>query len=55
MSSKSKAQRRTMRAAAKNPDFASKVGIPQSVAKEYVAADKRKPLSHLPERKSTKK
>lgn len=42
MPSKSKKQERTMRAAAHNPAFAKKVGIPQKVAKEYEAADKRK-------------
>jgi hypothetical protein len=31
-----------MRAAAHNPDFAKKMGIPQKVAKEFVNADKRK-------------
>jgi len=29
-----------MAAAAHNPQFASKVGVPQSVAKEYNSADK---------------
>jgi hypothetical protein len=42
MPSKSKKQEKTMRAAAHNPAFAKKVGIPQKVAKEYEAADKRK-------------
>jgi hypothetical protein len=31
-----------MRAAAHDRKFAKRLGIPQSVAKEYVAADKRK-------------
>lgn len=35
-------QARTMRAAAHNPTYARKMGIPQSVAREFVAADKRK-------------
>ena len=35
-------QARTMRAAAHDPKFAKKVGIPQKVAKEYVAADQAK-------------
>lgn len=39
MPSKSPAQARTMRAAAADPAFAKKVGIPQSVAREFVAAD----------------
>lgn len=42
MPSKSPKQARTMRAAAHNKAFAKKVGISQKVAKEYVAADKRK-------------
>jgi len=40
--SKSKAQEKTMRAAAHNKEFADKVGIPQSVAKEFEAEDKAK-------------
>lgn len=31
-----------MRAAAHDPQFAKKMGIPQKVAREYEAADKRK-------------
>lgn len=42
MPSKSKKQERFMQAAAHNPEFAKKAGIPQSVAKEYAAADERK-------------
>lgn len=42
MPSKSKKQARTMRAAAHNPKFAKKMGIPKKVAKEFVRADKRK-------------
>lgn len=42
MPSKSPKQKRTMRAAAKNPDFARKVGVPQKVARKFVRADKRK-------------
>ena len=42
MPSKTPKQRRTMAAAAHNKDFAKKVGIPQKVAKEFNAADKRK-------------
>ena len=41
MPSKSKAQAKTMRAAAHSPSFAKKVGIPPKVAKEFVAADKK--------------
>lgn len=39
MPSKSKKQHNFMLAAAHNPAFAAKAGIPQKVAKEYVAAD----------------
>ncbi len=39
MPSKSKKQARTMAAAAHNPEFASKVGIPQKVAKKFNKAD----------------
>ena len=42
MPSKSPAQRRLMAAAAHNRAFARKVGVPQSVAKEFFAADQRK-------------
>lgn len=42
MPSKSAAQKRLMQAAAHNPKFAKKAGVPVSVAKEYVAKDKRK-------------
>lgn len=42
MPSKSPKQARTMAAAAHNPKFAKKVGIPQKVAKEFNRADTRK-------------
>lgn len=42
MPSKSAKQARTMQAAAHNPAFAKKVGIPVKVAKEFNNADKRK-------------
>lgn len=42
MPSKTPKQARTMRAAAHDPAFAKKVGIPVKVAKEFVAEDKRK-------------
>ena len=45
MPSKSKAQRNLMAAAAHNPAFAKKVGVPQSVAKEFNQADKGKKFS----------
>jgi len=42
MPSKTPKQKRTMRAAAHNPKFAKKVGIPQKVAKEFTKADSAK-------------
>lgn len=42
MPSKSQKQARTMAAAAHNPAFAKKVGIPQKVAKEFNEADQKK-------------
>ena len=42
MPSKSAKQYRFMEAAAHNSAFAKKAGIPQKVAKEFVAADKAK-------------
>ena len=40
MPSKSKKQHNLMVAVANNPEFAEKVGIPQSVGEDYVEADK---------------
>jgi hypothetical protein len=51
MPSKSKAQERTMRAAAHNPAFAKKVGIPQKVAREFERADQKKAASKPARRK----
>ena len=42
MPSKSPAQHRLMEAVKHNPQFAKKVGIPQKVGREFVAADKGK-------------
>lgn len=42
MPSKSPKQARTMAAAAHDPKFAKKMGIPQKVAKEFNKADQRK-------------
>jgi hypothetical protein len=42
MPSVSKKQARFMQAAAHNPQFAAKAGIPQSVAREFTEADKAK-------------
>lgn len=51
MPSKSKAQANMMRAAAHNPTFAKKVGVPQSVAQEYAQADSKRGTKRLPARK----
>jgi len=42
MPSTSKKQHNFMAAVANNPEFAEKVGIPQSVGEDYVKADKAK-------------
>ena len=42
MPSSTKKQERTMAAAAHNPKFAKKMGIPQKVAKEFNKADAAK-------------
>lgn len=42
MPSKSAKQARTMAAAAHDPKFAKKVGIPSKVAKEFNRADQKK-------------
>lgn len=45
MPSISDKQKRFMAAAAHNPEFAKKAGIPQSVAQEFNQADKGKKLA----------
>lgn len=52
MPSTSDKQEKFMNAAAHNPEFAKKAGIPQSVAKDFHEADKakkakKKPHEHL--------
>lgn len=42
MPSKSPAQHRLMEAVKHNPEFAKKVGIPQSVGREFANADEAK-------------
>lgn len=54
MPSESRAQAGFMRAVDHNPEFAKKVGVPQSVGKEFVMADVGRNLSKLP-RKVKKK
>lgn len=46
MPSHSEKQKHFMAAAAHNPEFAKKAGIPVSVAKDYNEADKAKKLAH---------
>lgn len=41
-------QARTMRAAAHDPAFAKKVGIPSAVAREFVTADQAKAARNPP-------
>lgn len=50
MPSTSDKQRRFMAAAAHDPAFAKRVGIPQSVAKEFNQADKGKKLAEAMKR-----
>lgn len=45
MPSKSPAQARLMQAVAHNPQFAKKVGIPQSVGREFAQADRGKVMN----------
>lgn len=45
MPSSSKKQERFMAAVAHNPQFAGKVGVPQSVGREFNQADKARHLS----------
>lgn len=52
MPSESQAEARFMAAAAHNPDFAKKAGVPQSVAKEFNEADKGRNLKSLPKKKA---
>jgi len=44
-----------MRAAAHNPKFAKKTGVPQKVAREYVAADQARGPRKLPAKVSSKR
>lgn len=53
MPAKSKAENRLMQAAAHNPAFAKKAGVPQTVAQEYASATKT--TKGLPERVKPKK
>lgn len=55
MPSKSAKQRRTMAAAAHNPAFAKKVGIPQKVAREFNEADQEVGALHSSVKKRSAK
>jgi hypothetical protein len=46
MPSKSAKQARLMAAAAHDPDFAKRVGVPQSVAREFNRADRGSDILH---------
>ena len=51
MPSVSKKQEKTMRAVAHSPKFAKKIGIPQSVGKDFHEADKKRGQFALPKSK----
>ena len=51
MPSRSAKQHRLMEASAHNPAFAKKVGIPQSVSKEFVMADLGRKFAPAPKAK----
>ena len=53
MPAKSKAQNRLMQAVANDPKVAKKLGIPQSVGKEYASATKK--VKGLPEKVKPRK
>jgi hypothetical protein len=55
MPSHSAKQARTMAAAAHDPAFAKRMGIPQGVAKEFNQADKGKRLAEAMKRMPSKK
>ena len=55
MPSKSKAQHNFMEMVAHNPKAAKRVGVPQSVGRDFVEADKGKASATRPESKSKAK
>ena len=55
MPSTSDKQRRFMAAAAHNPTFAQRAGIPQSVARDFNQADKGKKLAEALKRRGEQK
>ena len=54
MPSSSSKQHRFMEAVAHSPEFAKKAGVPQSVGKDFAAADKGKKFSKKKPAKRTK-
>jgi hypothetical protein len=54
MPSKSQKQHDMMQAAAHDPDFASTIGVPQKVAREFITADKKKGKFRLGRKKGSK-
>jgi hypothetical protein len=50
MPSSTPKQARTMRGVAHDPQLSKKLGIPQSVARDFVAADKKKPAKRRPKK-----
>lgn len=55
MPSSSSKQKKFMAAVAHNPEFAKKVGVPQTVGKEFNQADKGRKLARGGEMKESKK
>jgi len=51
----SKKQHNFMAAVSKNPEFAKKAGVPQSVGEDYIKADKRKSFSGNPDKQAIAK
>lgn len=47
---KSKSQQRLMYAAAENPEISKKIGVPQSVAREYIKSTPKKRFKKLKEK-----
>jgi hypothetical protein len=52
MPSVSQAQHKFMQAIKHSPKFAKKAGVPQSVGRDFIAADKKAGNRKLPKRKS---
>jgi hypothetical protein len=55
MPSKTAKQARTMRAAAHDPVFAKKIGIPQGIAKEFVVSDTKMKKPAFPTKGKSKR